>query len=356
MKLVALLAALALATAGYLSASGGSAPPCWAKHGTCTTSSTTTPPPGTVPPSIPSDCSVDVTAQLQAWLDSLPNGTTADLAGGCFRAEGTLTLNNRFGITLEGTGATLRASTVGDGHRSSIRVIDGGQFAVRNLTIEGGYANPGVHDTTVQWSHGVDLLGPDGVLVENVTVRNVGGDCVYAGLGALRTRSATVRNVTCDGTGRNGVSAVATNTLAVEGGSYGRIGFIAFDVEPNTTTGSGVDGATFTGATVGPYYLDVGTVVGSNTISNVTFSAITVTAAKGGRFRVLTPTGMRRTNITVIGNTSAAAYPGDAVYAERTDGLTVANNALPTTGVELRCVDVTGLAFAGNTPNTSEGC
>lgn len=361
--LVGLLAAAAIGLAVGFAGSAESTPPCWARHGTCTTSATTTAPtttgsPGavTVPSSIAADCSADVTAQLQAWFDSLPDGTTASLAGGCFRAEGTLTLRGRNGLTIDGVGATLRASTVGDGHRSSLRVIDGSSFTVRDLTVEGGYTKSGTHDTTVQWSHGIDLLGPFGVLVENVTVRDVGGDCVYAGLGAQRARNATVRGVTCDGTGRNGVSAVAANGLLVDGGSYSRVGFIAFDVEPNSGTGFGVDGAVFDGATVGSYYLDAGMVVGDNAIGNVTFSAIAVTAAKGGRFRVLTPTTRRRTNIIVTGNTSAAAFAGDAVYAERTDGLTVTGNTLATSGVELRCVDDTAVTFSGNDPATSAGC
>lgn len=354
-----LLAAAVAGAALTLVGDSNPAPPCWAHHGTCptTTQPTTTVAvgEGLVPASIPADCSVDVTAQLQAWLDSLPDGTTALLAGGCFRAEGTLSFRSR-SLTIAGGGATLRASSVGDGHRSSVRVIDGGPFTIRDLTIEGGYGRSGTHDTTVQWSHGIDLLGPSDVLVENVTVRDVAGDCVYAGLGAQRTRNAAVRGLTCDGTGRNGVSAVAVNGLTVERGSYGRIGFIAFDVEPNSTTGSGVDGASFAGATVGSYYLDVGTVTGANQTTNIAFSGITVTAAKGGRFRVLTPTALRRSSITVTGNVSGAPFAGDAVYAERTDGLTVTANTLATTGVELRCVDVTALVFSGNEPGTAVGC
>jgi chitodextrinase len=316
-----------------------------------------TPPTYTVPASITADCSKDVTAELQSWINSVANGSTLAFGtGACYRLEGTLLMQGRSGLILEGKGSTLRASTVGNGHRSNLRFKDGGGHAVRGFTIEGGYTKAGTHDTSLQWSHGIDSLGTQGLVVENVTIRNVSGDCVYLGLGSGRTADAVVRNVTCQGTGRNGVSFVAADRSRVEGGSYSGIGFVAFDVEPNDLAGFGVNGATVDGATVGSYYLDVATVIGSAPISNITFANIRVTAAKGARFRVLTPTTMRRITIVFIGNTANATQSGDAIYVERTDNVVVSGNVLPTTGVLLRCSSVRGLTFSGNTPNTTSNC
>jgi chitodextrinase len=310
-----------------------------------------------VPTSVAADCSRDVTAELQSWINSVPNGATLTFgAGACYRVEGVLLVQGRSGLTFEGKGSTLRATTIGDGHRSTFRFKDGGGHTVRAFTIEGGYTAQGIHKTDVQWSHGVELLGTQGALIENLTVRNVAGDCVYLGLGAARTRDATVRDVTCTGTGRNGVSFVAADRSRVERGTYTGIGLIAFDVEPNDIAGFGVDGATVDGATVGSYYLDVGMVIGTAPISNVTFANIVVTAAKGARFRVLTPTTLRRTTIAFTGNTAKSTLAGDAIYVERTDGLTVTGNAIPTTGVLLRCAGVTRPTFFGNSPNTASSC
>jgi hypothetical protein len=47
---------------------------------------------------------------------------------------------------------------------------------------------------------------------------------------------------------------------------------------------------------------------------------------------------------------------GDAIYVERTDGLTVTGNAIPTTGVLLRCASVTRPTFFSNSPNTASSC
>jgi hypothetical protein len=325
----------------------------------CPSSSSPPPPPPThtTPASIAADCSKDVTAELQSWINSVANGSTLVFGtGACYRLEGTLLIHGRSGLTFVGNGSTLRGSTVGDGHRSSLRFKDGGGHAVRGFMIEGGYTKSGTHDTSVQWSHGIDSVGAQGLVVENVAIRNVGGDCVYLGLGSQRTVDAVVRNVTCQGTGRNGVSFVAANRSRVEGGSYSGIGLVAFDVEPNDLAGFGVDGATVDGATVGSYDLDVAMVMGRAPISNITFANIKVTAAKGGRFRVLTPTTMRRTKIAFIGNTAHSTRSGDALYVERTDNVVINSNVLPSTGVLLRCSSVTGLTFSGNTPNTTSGC
>ena len=71
-----------------------------------------------VPTSIAADCSVNVTAALQAWLDSLPDGATALLAaGGCYRVDGTPQLIDRNGLTIDGNGSTLRAFTDGPPER-----------------------------------------------------------------------------------------------------------------------------------------------------------------------------------------------------------------------------------------------
>jgi hypothetical protein len=227
---------------------------------------------------------------------------------------------------------------------------------VRGFTIEGGYGSAGIHSPAVQWSHGIDALGVTNLLIEDVTVRNVAGDCVYLGLGTTRTTGAIVRNITCAGTGRNGVSFVAANNSRVEGGSYSGIGFIAFDAEPNPGTGFGVDGALVDGATVGSYQSDVGMVVGDGPVSNVTFRNIHTTAAKGARFRALASGTQRRQNVMIANNTASNSYAGDAIVAQRVDGLTVTGNTLPNAGVMLRCQDVTELVFTGNTPSTQAGC
>lgn len=314
------------------------------------------PPPDQVPASIAANCSQDVSSALQSWINSRPNGSSLTFpSGSCYLVQSGLSLSGRTGISLLGTGSTLRATTVGDGHRPNLKLVDGGQLTVRGFRLEGGYTTPGTHNTAVQWSHGIEVLGTQTVLIEDVTAINVGGDCVYLGLGASRTRDATVRRLTCTGTGRNGVSFVAADRSRVEQSSTSTVGYIPFDVEPNSGAGFGVDTAVITGNTIGSYAINALTIVGSAPVNGISFTNNQVTAPTGARIQV---TGLpRRTNVTISGNTATQtlSYP-QAIRLDNVDGATVTNNSLPTTGVMLRCASVTALTFSGNTPNTQADC
>lgn len=311
--------------------------------------------PGTGPP-VASDGSADVTAGVQRWMDSHSDGSVLVFKqGGIYRCEGTLYLDDRTSLTLEGNGATIRASNPGDGHRPNLSLANGGGHLLRNLTVEGGYANPGSHTDNLQWSHGVELRGAANVTLQNVVIYNVAGDGVYAGLGARRSKGTRVRNCTVIGTGRNGVSAVASDDLIVSGGLYDKIGYIAFDCEPNPGAGQGVDGALFDAASVGAYAQTVGTLVGDNQIDNVTFSNLKIVAARGAKFQCGTQRRWR--NVAYVNNTATYATPlGYAIQAANIDGLVVTGNKLPTGGVLLACESCTSVRFEGNTPNTQRGC
>jgi hypothetical protein len=44
-----------------------------------------------IPPSIPGDCSVDVTEPIQSWIASVPDGSVLAFGdGACYRIDGTL--------------------------------------------------------------------------------------------------------------------------------------------------------------------------------------------------------------------------------------------------------------------------
>ena len=81
------------------------------------------------------------------------------------------------------------------------------------MTIVGSYANGGVHTESLQHAHGIDLRGTHGV-VENVSMSDLAGDCVYFGLGASRS-SGDVRDSSCRRIGRNAVSVTAGDDIRV---------------------------------------------------------------------------------------------------------------------------------------------
>ena len=177
----------------------------------------------------------DVTDELQAWLNTVPDGTEslysiADLGGKCFATKGDLELLSRHNITIEGSGGTLQAidyekcslcSGTGHGrtytgttsaewdaayaaakadpddasyHGRAIFEIDiGSGFKIQNLTIQGNLArnfdtdgDGDKEDATVEylydfareWDQNLRLMGPKNVTIDNVHFKNAWGDAV----------------------------------------------------------------------------------------------------------------------------------------------------------------------------------
>jgi len=81
----------------------------------------------TVPSTIASDCSADVTAKLASWIASVPDHATLLFgSNACYRIDGTLTLTDRAGLTLDGNGSVFDGSAPStDGNRAHWRLVGG---------------------------------------------------------------------------------------------------------------------------------------------------------------------------------------------------------------------------------------
>ena len=96
------------------------------------------------PAAITADCSIDVSAALNAWIASVPDNSTLSFApDGCYRIDRTLIVSKRTGLTFEGNNATFRQVTDGTdiNHPRQARTRAGwlfllsAQLTVRNLTM-----------------------------------------------------------------------------------------------------------------------------------------------------------------------------------------------------------------------------
>jgi hypothetical protein len=275
---------------------------------------------------VPSGCSTDATGALLAWIATVPDGATLQLgAGACYRVEGTLELRNRR-ITVDGNGATLRSYNAPADSRAIWRLWDS-EFALRNLTIVGSYANGGVHDTTLQHAHAIDLRGTRAT-IERVAMSDLAGDCVYFGLGARRS-SGALRDSSCRRIGRNGVSVTAGDDIRVERVTTDRIGYIVFDVEPNVGTGFGSQRVAFDANTIGTYYMKAYTVLGNAPIATQSFTNNRVV---GDSLRIgIADRGYRPSGVTIAGNTSDTPAPNNAMSLYGITGLSVSANTVPLT-------------------------
>jgi hypothetical protein len=199
----------------------------------------------TVPGSIASDCSTDVTAELQSWVDQLPDDVTAALRpDGCYRVEGTVELADRRDLVLKGDGATLEATTVGAGgriarrERSQLSITGSHDVTVRDLIVRGANPHAGVGEAAYQpdfeAQHAFSLHGDDGITLDRVQAYDVYGDFVYIGgtAGTLSTH-ITVTNSRFARNGRQGISVTDGDGVLIAGNEIDDVRRSVFDLEPN---------------------------------------------------------------------------------------------------------------------------
>jgi parallel beta-helix repeat protein len=244
-----------------------------------------------------------MTANLQAFVDSVPDGSTIVFpAGSVYRIDGMLVFRNRKGLTFEGNGAVLRrydpglSGTDGALFTREVRFMSGGNLTIRNLTIMGANPNAGMSnaawDPAYEFQHGIELDGVQGALLDHVRIHDVYGDFVYLGMSQSEgvqtpSRNVTIQDSRFERNGRMGISVdYAENTL-IQNNYMGDCRRSWVDVEPTGATWQ-VRGLTIRNNTVGPHRLNffanagrgdnVGDVVisGNRTAPGVAFGAITI--------------------------------------------------------------------------------
>jgi hypothetical protein len=304
-------------------------------------------PPHRPPASIAADCSADVTAQLLAWIDTVPDGSTlAFKRRGCYRIEGTLEIRDRHRLDFKGNGARFVATTAGTGGRSQWRLVRGSHLTLRGMRVQGANGAPGVFDATLQHQHGFDLAGAAHVELRHVSASGVYGDCVYVGRAHDHpqrwSRDVRVRDSRCSGTGRMGVAVVAGRRVAVKRSRFRRIARTVLDIEPNGP-GFGARAVSFVGnSATGPLPGGFFSAIGHGPVDAVTIARNRLTGA-GMYMAVLAPPGERRSRIRIVRNRSDTAYraPGSAALDfERIDRLTVKRNAIPLDGPDMALASV----------------
>jgi hypothetical protein len=317
-----------------------------------------------VPATLASDCSLDVTAALLKWIGAIPDNSVLSFGSAkCYRVDGTVELSNRSGLVLQGNGSTFKSRTpmVGgnkaDDQRAMFRVIDSSAISFENMAIVGSYAHGGTFDASLQHAHAIDLRGTSAV-VENVSMSNVAGDCLYFGLGNdnVTKSSGSANDSTCNSIGRSGISVAAGKGITVKGMSLDKVGFATFNVEPNAGPGWGASNILFESNIIKTYRLHAFSVVESAPISDVTFANNRVVgqglkAAVGNQMHG----NFRPRNITFSGNSSDTRQSTVAFNAENVDLLTITGNNVPLTSgtlasVERSCkVSVSNNTFVGGT-------
>jgi hypothetical protein len=302
----------------------------------------------------------DVTAALLDFLRRVPDGSRILFeAGARYRVEGTLELVDRSRLILDGNGAEFFSTERGSANRAHWRLLGGSDLVLRRMSIRGANPDggkPKAFHEDMQWQHGIDLRGSRRVLIDQVGVSDVYGDCVYLGsesTGAW-TEDVEVREHDCRRNGRQGIGATAARRVVVHDSNLEQIGLMTIDLEPNAQSG-GVTDVTVQGNRIGTgerqQFLGIsgdGLIARINVQRNVLVGkALTVVVLAGKRQSI--------TDIVVLDNRSDTAYNesgGAAMVFQGVRGLRVEHNVAPLARpgmalVALKCT--TDVRVVGNT-------
>lgn len=221
-----------------------------------------------VPPSIASDCSVNVSAELNAWIDTLPDGIAGEptlvqfVQNGCYRIDTRLNVEERSHLTFDGNGATFRKVTDEpgfDGAQWFVRSSDGITFT--DMTVEG--TNTGPHRTSgaytdYEFQNNWTCWGCTHLTLDGVTGLNAWGDFLsttadHWTVGQPVPGNIIVKNSTFRKSGRMGVAVTLGENFVIEDNSFDEVAWSVLDLEVEASTWS-VSNVDFIGNRIGKVY------------------------------------------------------------------------------------------------------
>ena len=299
-----------------------------------------------VPGSIDATGATDVSAALNGWIATVPDGSTILFkAGGTYRLSQGIQIANRHGLTFAGNGATLRSTGSGSDQLASLFVM-GHQYGsywrfgntditVRDFTLLGNDPTPGSYGGGESQA-GMEIEGVAGLDVSNVTVRAVYGDGFKVG---DQSSGVVIHDSHVVSAGRNGVSIISASQTTVRDSAFDTIGYVTFDVEPNTSSQPS-DTLLFTNNTAGTWGAEFFALDGSHTGAAINNVTVTGNVVSGKSLSTFVDNGgtTRNRNITFTGNSGATS---GVLTFRHVDGLTVGTNSLATYAIS-DCTNVVG--------------
>jgi len=188
----------------------------------------------------------DVTAVIQAQIDAAPDYSTIVFPAGRYRCEGSLFVQNRTGLSFVGP-ATFYATRQGElnsqGHseRRHWWFIDSRNIKVQDLRIVStntqveqleGFAT---YDWRYEFEHGFAIHECDGVIVKGCSTFGTWGDGLYIGNQAP-SRNVRVVGLIVEWNGRQGVAISNADGVLLENIEIRNTRRAGFDLEPSVST------------------------------------------------------------------------------------------------------------------------
>ncbi len=304
----------------------------------------------TVPASFDQTGTTDVGAELQAFLDSVPDDHRIVFpSDAVYRIKGAIRLDGRSGLTLDGNGTTIRLPGcqdanagfwIGSQEYSSDLIIRG--FTIVGENEDGG--TPEAYKHKCESQHAIALLGASRVTVEDVHIARINGDCLYVGNGRDGSWSTdvTFRDSSCVDNGRQAVAIVGGERVLVERIEMDRLAMHVLDIEPNDGSGGARD-VVFAENVIGSYAHSPafpGFFFGANGSLDAPVERVVVrdNLVTGGSLKSLVGdeftgySGQRtRKDIVVTDNRSEVPSEGPVLVFKNADNVIVTGNVQPLT-------------------------
>lgn len=309
-----------------------------------------------VPASIDATGQEDVTDALDAFFASVPDGAIVTFpAGGRYRAEGTVDLVDKSGITIRGNASTIFARSRGDLKRVHVAITRGRNVRIERLYVEGAHPSGGIGDDGYQaeyeGQHGFAVYGTDGLELDAVAVSDVYGDFVYLGTpepGGPWSRRVWIHDSLFVRNGRQGIAIVAAQGVVIERNGIAQVARSTIDLEPNSASGGAIDVQVLNNE-IGPGRLLFLAAAGNGPVGAVVVSGNTLTG-KALSGTILPPPGQRRDRFWIVGNNGGTSANRTPIRASRVDGLVVWRNRQPVRRgqVGVQTDEVCGLTVSEN--------
>jgi hypothetical protein len=303
---------------------------------------------------------VDVTADLQWFLDRVPDGTAVVFpAGARYRVDGTLWLVQRNGLRLEGNGATVFAGSVtDDSGRSLWRVRDSVGVTFQGFVIQGAHPRPGTYVEGFEWQHGIHIEGGARIDISDTTIERAFGDCLHIdGHDSGLADGVRFHDSVCRDNGRMGVAVTGGRDVVIERVTFTNMAYASIDLEPNRVasdqgafdivirnnlqTGRPADGA-------GNVWLSLG---GGGPVARV-YAHDNLVESPWGLYIGSCCDPPRMADITITRSTATRGTrygQGAPMYFQRVDRLTVTENVALAPQPCVKAVDSTDISVSSNT-------
>lgn len=296
----------------------------------------------TIPSSVASDCSRDVTSAITnvngstGFLSSAPNGSVSKLQpNACYLVNANIVLSAKTNITVDLNGATIRHTTppACGQHAGHFKINNSTGVTIRNGRLEtkdGVTGYTGCH----AFEHAIELVGGTAdITVEDMTMDAVHGDCVYiAGVNGF-----VGRDVQCLKPGRQGSGVVKGTDILFDRYDIVNGYRSGIDFEPNNVNGT-IQGVTIHDSDISVNNLPVSSQGRNAQLRDITIDGNRVTRGKGfvwghqtspGDDQCRNRTGTR-TNWKITKNlvSGVGAYGGGRIVLCAVDGAEIAGNEI----------------------------